>query len=137
MPTSRPFILIVGEVHDAPPDAPRCEWCGGRLRFGAEWTDVFDGSEWHANPDGYADPFPGFLDVAEVTAHCPACLASTGAEVIADHSRDMTRWAQEFAIAAKDADQRAALLAQWAREDLEAQWLREHPVLPGLEATHA
>lgn len=134
MPTARPFILIPGEVHEAPHDAPRCEWCGGRLLFGAEWADVFDGSE-YCNPPS---PFPGYLDVAEVAAHCPACLEKTGAEVIADHSRDMTRWAQEFAIAAKDADHRDALLAVWAREDMEAQWHREHPVLPLFEeVSHA
>lgn len=129
MPTTRPFVMVPCHRYDGPDDAPRCEWCSGRLRFYAEWADVFDGSEWRAD----SDPFPGFLDVAEVKAFCPACLASTGADMIADHSADMTRWAQEFAIAARDADQRDALLAQWAREDMEAQWLREHPVLPGLE----
>lgn len=137
MPTTRPFVIVPDEIVDAPADAPRCEECGARLRIGVLWCDVFDGSEWHDNDP--PSPFPGYLDIAEASAVCPVCCQCNYDPALArDNSFNVTRWAQEFAIAAKDADHRDALLAEWAREDLEAQWHREHPVLPLFEeVSHA
>ena len=134
MPTTRPFVIVPDEMCDAPADAPGCEECGGRLRIGVLWCDVFDGSE-YCNP---RSPFPGYLDVAEASAVCPVCCQRNSPALARDNSFNVTRWAQEFAIAARDADHRDALLAVWAREDLEERWRREHPVLPMFEeAAHA